>query len=106
MCTVIRRGTRCLLTLSHKLPTCLNRDDTASQVVHQIINTGNTTMRYLALAINSDPEICEYPDSNKMGVYVSAPETRVDKTVGWRRLGSPDAQRLASPEPWQVDQPG
>ena len=48
MCTVIRRGTRCLLTLSHKLPTCLNRDDTASQVVHQIINTGNTTMRYLA----------------------------------------------------------
>ena len=46
-----------------------------SEVAHQIINTGNTTMRYLALANKSDTEICEYPDSNKIGVYVSAPES-------------------------------
>ena len=33
---------------------------------HQIINTGSTTMRYLALSTVVDIETCEYPDSNKI----------------------------------------
>lgn len=36
------------------------------QVAHQIINTGTTTMRYLALSNIVDIETCEYPDSNKI----------------------------------------
>jgi uncharacterized cupin superfamily protein len=39
------------------------------EVAHQIINTGNTTMRYLALSNQSDVEICEYPDSGKVGNF-------------------------------------
>jgi uncharacterized cupin superfamily protein len=35
-------------------------------VAHQIINTGSTTMRYLALSNLVDIEACEYPDSGKV----------------------------------------
>ncbi|WP_425258442.1 cupin domain-containing protein [Rubrivivax sp. RP6-9] len=40
---------------------------------HQIINTGSTTMRYLALSNVSDIEVCEYPDSDKIGVHADEP---------------------------------
>ena len=36
------------------------------EVAHQIINTGRTTMRYLALSTVVDIETCQYPDSNKI----------------------------------------
>jgi uncharacterized cupin superfamily protein len=36
------------------------------EVAHQIINTGSTTMRYLALSSLVDLEVCEYPDSQKI----------------------------------------
>ena len=36
------------------------------EVAHQIINTGTTTMRYLALSSLVDVEACEYPDSQKV----------------------------------------
>jgi uncharacterized cupin superfamily protein len=36
------------------------------EVAHQIINTGKTTMRYLALSNLVEIEACEYPDSNKV----------------------------------------
>ena len=39
-----------------------------ADVAHQIINTGSTTMRYLALSNVVDIETCEYPDSNKIMV--------------------------------------
>lgn len=40
---------------------------------HQIINTGPVTLRYLALSSQSDVEVCEYPDSNKIGVFAGGP---------------------------------
>lgn len=36
------------------------------EVAHQIINTGTTEMRYLALSNRVDLEVCEYPDSDKL----------------------------------------
>ncbi|MGE3249360.1 MAG: cupin domain-containing protein [Hyphomonadaceae bacterium] len=36
------------------------------EVAHQIINTGQTDMRYLAISTMADVEICEYPDSEKV----------------------------------------
>ena len=44
-------------------------------VAHQIINTGSTTMRYLSLSSIAEVEVCEYPDSQKIGVYGDSPET-------------------------------
>jgi uncharacterized cupin superfamily protein len=46
-----------------------------ADVAHQIINTGSTPMRYLSLSNMQDVEVCEYPDSNKIGVFASAPGT-------------------------------
>lgn len=37
-----------------------------SEVAHQIVNTGTTTLRYLALSTLSDIDACEYPDSQKV----------------------------------------
>ena len=36
------------------------------EVAHQIINTGTTTLRYLALSTMSEVDTCEYPDSGKI----------------------------------------
>ncbi len=41
-----------------------------AEVAHQIINTGKSTLRYLALSNVVDLEACEYPDSQK--VLISA----------------------------------
>lgn len=46
-----------------------------AEVAHQIINTGTTTMRYLSLSNLSDTEVCEYPDSRKIGVFASTSPT-------------------------------
>ena len=37
-----------------------------SEMAHQIINTGTTEMRYLALSTVVELEACEYPDSGKI----------------------------------------
>ncbi len=39
-------------------------------VAHQILNTGTTDLKYLALSTMERSDICEYPDSNKVGVFV------------------------------------
>ena len=41
-----------------------------AEVAHQIINTGRTAMRYLSLSTQGELDVCEYPDSSKIGVYV------------------------------------
>lgn len=49
---------------------------------HQIINTGSATLRYLALSSLADVEVCEYPDSSKVGVFAGAANTpRLRKLV-------------------------
>ena len=40
---------------------------------HQIINTGSTPLRYLSLSTMSEVEVCEYPDSKKIGVFAGEP---------------------------------
>jgi uncharacterized cupin superfamily protein len=39
------------------------------EVAHQIENTGDTPLKYLALGTQKEPEICHYPDSDKYGIY-------------------------------------
>ncbi|MEP7297849.1 MAG: cupin domain-containing protein [Burkholderiales bacterium] len=45
------------------------------EVAHQIVNTGSADMRYLSLSNNEALEVCEYPDSNKVAVFASEPDT-------------------------------
>jgi uncharacterized cupin superfamily protein len=35
---------------------------------HQIVNTGTVPMRYLSISTQERPEVCEYPDSDKIAV--------------------------------------
>jgi uncharacterized cupin superfamily protein len=44
-----------------------------AEVAHQIINTGTTTLRYLALSTLVEVEVCEYPDSRKVSVVTGKP---------------------------------
>ncbi|MDX1439451.1 MAG: cupin domain-containing protein [Rubricoccaceae bacterium] len=39
------------------------------ETAHQIRNVGDTDLRYLAVSTMASPEICDYPDSKKFGVY-------------------------------------
>lgn len=43
------------------------------EVAHQIINTGKAPLRYLSLSSMSATEVCEYPDSQKIGVFAGTP---------------------------------
>jgi uncharacterized cupin superfamily protein len=40
------------------------------EVAHQIENTGEVNLKYLALSTMDPTDVCEYPDSNKVGVLV------------------------------------
>ena len=51
------------------------------EVAHQIINTGQVDLKYFALSTKSPTEIAEYPDSNKVGVYVGTPGARSLKAL-------------------------
>lgn len=60
------------------------------EVKHQIVNTGTTPMRYLALSTLSDVDVCEYPDSGKVSVVTGRSDTpgmrkmfRAETAVGY-----------------------
>jgi uncharacterized cupin superfamily protein len=44
------------------------------ETAHQLINTGTEPLRYLSMSSNLDPEVCEYPDSDKIGVWAGEGE--------------------------------
>jgi uncharacterized cupin superfamily protein len=46
------------------------------EVAHQIINTGDIPLRYLALSNLVEVEACEYPDSQKVSVVAGNPQER------------------------------
>ncbi|MBV9724743.1 MAG: cupin domain-containing protein [Gammaproteobacteria bacterium] len=49
------------------------------EVAHQIINTGTSEMRYLAVSNLEEVETCEYPDSRKLGIFARAGSPRLRK---------------------------
>ena len=48
-------------------------------VAHQIINTGDSDIRYFCLSTNEPYDICEYPDSNKI-LSTAGPSNKRDFT--------------------------
>ena len=65
----LRFGDRRFKLRRHDVVACPTGD---ASVAHQIINTGTVPMRYLSLSNLADTEVCEYPDSNKVGIFSSA----------------------------------
>lgn len=51
---------------------------------HQIVNTSDRPLKYLAISTREVPEICEYPDSKKYAAYAS--ETEENRFDALQRL--------------------
>lgn len=52
------------------------------EAAHQITNTGNVELKYLAVSTKLSPEICDYPDSGKFGVlaeYAAGPDGKAQR---------------------------
>jgi uncharacterized cupin superfamily protein len=60
------------------------------EVAHQIINTGDTELKYLAVSTLIYPEICDYPDSKKF--LVTEGQRDADgKMSAFRHIGRAEA---------------
>lgn len=57
------------------------------EAAHEIINTGNGELRYLAVSTKLSPEVCDYPDSGKFGVLAEAPPGPEGKPQVLRFIG-------------------
>jgi uncharacterized cupin superfamily protein len=57
---------------------------------HQIINTGDTELKYLAVSTQIYPEICDYPDSGKF-LIAELPRSADGKVQGFRHIGRADS---------------
>jgi uncharacterized cupin superfamily protein len=60
------------------------------EAAHQIVNTGNTELKYLAVSTKLSPEIAEYPDSGKFGVLAEYPSGADGTPGGFRFVGRTD----------------
>lgn len=45
---------------------------TGAEGAHQLLNTGDSVLRYLCLSTVMEPDVLVYPDSGKVGVYAGA----------------------------------
>jgi uncharacterized cupin superfamily protein len=57
------------------------------ETAHQIVNTGTTELRYLAISTKLSPEIAEYPDTGKFGVLAEFPVSADSKPQMFRFIG-------------------
>ena len=62
------------------------------ETAHQLRNVGDTDLRYLAVSTCEYPEICDYPDSNKIGVYHRAVGTD-DEEESWALIARQSDER-------------
>jgi uncharacterized cupin superfamily protein len=40
------------------------------ETAHQLVNTGSVPLLYLSMSSSLDHDVCDYPDSGKVGVWV------------------------------------
>ena len=57
------------------------------ETAHQIVNTGTTELRYLAVSTKVSPEIAEYPDTGKFGVLAEFAAGADGKPQMFRYIG-------------------
>jgi uncharacterized cupin superfamily protein len=54
------------------------------EAAHQIANTGDVELKYLAVSTKTMPEIVEYPDSGKFGILAEFPGAPGERPTGFR----------------------
>ncbi len=58
-----------------------------ASTAHQLINTGQEDLKYLSISTRNDPDICEYPDSEKYMVASGIPPEGGMMKAQFRILG-------------------
>lgn len=59
----------------------------SKETAHQIVNTGTSELRYLAVSTKLSPDIADYPDSGKFGVLAEFPPGPDGKPQVFRYVG-------------------
>ena len=44
-----------------------------AETAHQIVNTSNADLKFLAVSTRLSPEVCEYPDTGRFGLLAQMP---------------------------------
>jgi uncharacterized cupin superfamily protein len=57
------------------------------ELAHQVVNTGQVELKYLAVSTKLSPEVVEYPDSGKFGILAEYPAGPDGKPQGLRFIG-------------------
>ena len=57
------------------------------ETAHQIINSGSEELRYLSVSTRLYPEVCEYPDSEKFGIYAEFAADEHGQKKQFRHVG-------------------
>jgi len=52
------------------------------ETAHQIVNSGNEELRFLAVSTRISPEICDYPRTGSFGVLAQYPDARSPDAKG------------------------
>lgn len=60
------------------------------ETAHQVINTGQAELKYLAVSTRISPEICEYPTTGKFAVFAEIPVGAGGKPGFFRFVGRAD----------------
>ena len=63
------------------------------ETAHQLVNTGDTELTYLAVSTKLSPELCEYPESGKFGVMADLGRDADGRPAMFRHVGRPDDAR-------------
>jgi uncharacterized cupin superfamily protein len=57
------------------------------ETAHQLVNTGEVELKYLAVSTKLSPELCEYPDSGKFGIMADYGKDAGGTPQGFRWVG-------------------
>jgi uncharacterized cupin superfamily protein len=69
---VILEGEGTLRVAGERVPVCAGDViviPAGPEYPHHLINTGTVPMKYLSISTQEEPEICYYPDSDKLGAF-------------------------------------
>lgn len=58
-----------------------------ASTAHQLVNTGQVDLKYLSISTRNDPDICEYPDSDKFMIAAGIPQDGGMMSASFKILG-------------------
>lgn len=62
----------------------------SKETAHQIVNTSDLPLRFLAVSTRLSPEVAEYPDSNKFGILANHPDEEDSNQMPFRFVSRSD----------------